>query len=42
MALAAEKDLKGLVPLDAVRCHGHGIEIRRDRAGRLSLKESRI
>jgi hypothetical protein len=40
-AAAAEKDLKGLVPLDAVRCHGHGIEIRRDRAGRLSLKEQR-
>ena len=40
-ALTAEKDLKGLVPLDAIRCHGHGVEIRRDRAGRLSLRECR-
>lgn len=36
---AAEKALKGLVPPDAVRCHGYNIEIRRDRAGRLSLRE---
>lgn len=36
---AAEKTLKGLVAPDAARCHGHGIEIKRDRAGRLSLKE---
>lgn len=35
----AEKDLKALVPADAARCHGHGIEIKRDRAGRLSLRE---
>jgi hypothetical protein len=40
-AAGAEKELKGLVPLDAVRCHGHGVEIRRDRAGRLSLKEQK-
>lgn len=36
---AAEKELKAAVPADAVRCFGYGIEIRRDRAGRLSLKE---
>lgn len=36
---AAEKALKGLVPADAIRCHGHGIEIRRDKANRLSVKE---
>lgn len=36
---AAEKALKGFVPADAVRCHGYGIEIKRDRAGRLSIKE---
>lgn len=38
-ATSAEKELKGLVPADAARCHGHGIEIKRDRAGRLSLRE---
>lgn len=36
---AAEKSLKGLVPADAVRCHGYGVVITRDRAGRLSLRE---
>jgi hypothetical protein len=36
---AAEKELKAAVPADAVRCFGYGVEIRRDRAGRLSLKE---
>lgn len=36
---AAEKVLKGLVPPDAMRCFGYQIEIKRDRAGRLSLKE---
>lgn len=36
---ASEKELKALVPTDAVKCFGYGIEIRRDRAGRLSLKE---
>ena len=36
---AAEKTLKALVPGDAIRCHGAGIEIRRDRANRLSIKE---
>lgn len=38
----AEKELKGLVPLDAVRCHGHGIQVTRDRAGRLSLREQKL
>jgi hypothetical protein len=36
---AAEKSLKSLVPADAIRCHGHSIEIKRDRANRLSLRE---
>lgn len=36
---AAEKELKGMVPADAARCHGHSIEAKRDKAGRLSLKE---
>jgi predicted phage-related endonuclease len=35
----AEKILKSLVPADAKKCHGHGIQITRDRAGRLSLRE---
>lgn len=38
---AAEKELKAAVPADAVRCFGYGVEIRRDRAGRLSLKEGK-
>lgn len=38
-AAKAEKDLKALVPADAAKAHGHGIQITRDRAGRLSLKE---
>lgn len=39
IAKNAEKLLKGLVPMDAVRCYGHGVAISRDRAGRLSLRE---
>ena len=35
----AEKSLKALVPADAIKCHGHGIVVARDRAGRLSIKE---
>ena len=35
----AEKELKALVPEDAARCFGHGIQIARDRAGRLSIRE---
>lgn len=38
IARDAEKELKGLVPADAIRCHGHGIFVSRDRAGRLSLR----
>jgi hypothetical protein len=36
---AAEKALKSLVPSDAIRVTGGGIECRRDRANRLSIKE---
>ncbi len=36
---AAEKNLKALVPSDAARCHGYGIEAKRDRANRLSIRE---
>lgn len=35
----AEKLLKAIVPADAKKCHGHNIQITRDRAGRLSLRE---
>lgn len=35
---AAEKSLKSMVPADAKVCRGHGIEITRDRASRLSLR----
>lgn len=35
----AEKILKSLVPEDAKKCHGHSIQITRDRAGRLNLRE---
>jgi predicted phage-related endonuclease len=34
----AEKTLKALVPADAQRASGHGVEITRDRANRLSLR----
>lgn len=36
----AEKSLKAIVPADAKKCHGHQIQITRDRAGRLSLREA--
>lgn len=35
---AAEKELKSIVPADAIRCFGHSCEIKRDRAGRLSVR----
>jgi len=35
---AAEKSLKEIVPPDAKRCFGHGVQITRNRAGRLSLR----
>lgn len=34
----AEKLLKSIVPADAKKCHGHAVQITRDRAGRLSLR----
>jgi predicted phage-related endonuclease len=36
----AEKVLKSIVPADAKKCHGHGVQVTRDRAGRLSLREA--
>jgi len=36
---AAARELKALVPADAVRCHGGGVEINRNKAGSLSIKE---
>lgn len=41
LADTAEKELKALVPADAIKCHGHGVVIQRDRANRMSLKEHR-
>lgn len=35
----AEKILKSLVGADVKKAHGHGVQITRDRAGRLSLRE---
>lgn len=37
----AEKEIKGLVPIDAARAHGHGVVVTRNKAGHLSLKEYR-
>lgn len=37
----ASKLLKAIVPDDAKKAFGHGIQITRDRAGRLSLRESK-
>lgn len=37
-AKSAEAEIKTMVPADAERAHGHGVEIKRDRAGRLSLR----
>jgi hypothetical protein len=36
---AAEKILKAAVPPDAKKCTGHGVQITRDKANRLSLRE---
>jgi predicted phage-related endonuclease len=36
----AEKILKSMVPADAKKCSGHAVQITRDRAGRLSLREA--
>lgn len=38
----AEKILKSLVPAEAKKCHGHDVQITRDRAGRLSLREQSL
>jgi predicted phage-related endonuclease len=38
----AEKVLKGSVPVDAKKAFGHGVQITRDRAGRLSLRQEAI
>lgn len=40
-AASAEKSIKALVPDDAKRAHGAGVEVTRDKAGRLSLKEQK-
>jgi len=37
----AEKELKALVPADAVRCFGHSVEIKRARNGNLSLRREK-
>jgi hypothetical protein len=39
LAEASEKALKSLMPDDAARAFGHGVQILRNRAGHLSLKE---
>lgn len=39
-AVKAERALKGMMPVDARRAYGYGVEITRDRAGRLTLKEA--
>lgn len=39
IAAASEKTLKAMVPADAQRVHGYGIEITRNKASSLSLKE---
>lgn len=39
VAKDAEKILKSLVPADAKKCTGYDVQITRDRAGRLSLRE---
>lgn len=36
----SEKELKALVPPDAARCFGHGIQIKRNKAGSLSISEA--
>lgn len=37
----ANRDLKGLVPSDAGRCHGHGIEIKRAKSGALTVRAAK-
>jgi predicted phage-related endonuclease len=40
LAKDAEQNLKGMVPADAIVCHGHGVKISRNRVGHLSLREN--
>jgi len=40
IAKKCERELKAMVPADAKLCHGWGVRISRDRAGRLSLREN--
>jgi len=35
---ASEKALKALVPPDAIKCNGHGIQVSRNKAGSLSIR----
>jgi hypothetical protein len=35
---AAEKELKAMVPADAAKCHGFGVEVKRNRVGHLSAR----
>jgi YqaJ-like viral recombinase domain len=39
LAVSAEKAIKALVPADAAKCVGHGIQVSRNRAGSLSVRE---
>lgn len=39
LVIDAVTNLKAMMPADALQAHGHGIRIKRDRAGRLSLRE---
>jgi predicted phage-related endonuclease len=39
--VAAEKAIKKLVPEDARKCFGHGIQITRNKAGSMSLREAK-
>lgn len=39
--IASDKALKTMVPADAARCSGHGINISRSKAGSLSIREVR-
>lgn len=36
---ASEKSIKALVPADAIKCHGHGMTVSRNKAGSLSIRE---
>lgn len=38
---AASKAIKAMVPADAVKCDGHGIQVSRSKAGALSIRETK-